>query len=67
MIPHVRRGKRITAAHQNQLIDQVNQNTDDLATRAGLDNTDGDPGGTLYVGSNEPESPVTGDIWISPL
>jgi len=31
MIPHVQKKTLITAAHQNLLIDQVNQNTEDIA------------------------------------
>lgn len=41
-IPHVKPGKLITANHQNVVIDQVNQHTDDIAILQG--SSGGDPG-----------------------
>lgn len=39
-IKHVVRGRKITADHQNVLIDQVNRNTEAIASLGGGDPTD---------------------------
>jgi len=71
-IPHVKRGRLISAEQQNELIDRVNQNTADieyLMTTGGGDSSN--PFVDWFVGEGPPGTDIVGagrgDMYIDTL